>query len=135
MQRPGRPILHEMRAFLYTSLGLAALVLFERLGAMVAAWTGGLLPGSVVGFVLLALATCVFRQVPQGLQRPSAWLLNHLPLFLMPALFSAVLHFSVDASLWAFLALCSVAGTLVPALVSAFALWWWNRRCVDRLDD
>jgi len=125
-----------MKGFVYAALGVSALVVFERLGALLSAKLGLGLPGSVVGFVLLALALGVFRDVPEALQRPAAWLLSHLPLFLIPALFSAVVAFNLDRSLWPFLVLGCVGGTLVSALGAAMLVQRLQRGSVRQpLDD
>ncbi len=117
-----------MRGFVCAALGMAALVVFERLGAVLAAATGLGLPGSVVGFVLLVLTLCFLRDVPQGLQKPARWLLSHLPLFLMPALFAAVVAFQLDRSVWLFFVLSCVAGTLISAVCVAVLVSWVQRR-------
>lgn len=117
-----------MRGFVGAVLGMAALVIFERLGALFAAKAGLGLPGSVVGLVLLALALGVCGGVPQGLQKPAGWLLSHLPLFLMPALFAAVVAFKLDRSLWLFFVLSCVAGTLASAGCAASLVQWVQRR-------
>ncbi|WP_157826937.1 CidA/LrgA family protein [Macromonas nakdongensis] len=112
------------------------LVVFECLGAMLTAKLGLGLPGSVIGFVLLALALGVFRDVPEALQRPSAWLLSHLPLFLIPALFSAVVALNLDHSPWQFLVLGCVGGTLVSALGAAMLVLRLQRQSTKRpVDD
>ena len=104
------------------------MVIFERLGALFAAKAGLGLPGSVVGLVLLALTLGVCGGVPQGLQKPAGWLLSHLPLFLMPALFAAVVAFKLDRSLWLFFVLSCVAGTLASAGCAALLVQWVQRR-------
>jgi len=113
-----------MRGLLWSTLGMIALVVFERLGSVLAAKTGLGVPGSVLGFVMLALVLGAFREVPQGLKKPAGWLLGHLPLFLMPAMFGAVVTFNLDRSLWLFWALSCVAGTTVSALCAAILVRW-----------
>lgn len=117
-----------MKGFVCAALGVAALVVFERLGAVLVAKMGLGFPGSVVGFVLLALALCFCRGVPQGLQKPAGWLLSHLPLFLMPTLFAAVVAFNLDRSLWLFFVLSCVAGTLASAWWVALLVSWAQRK-------
>ncbi len=124
-----------MRGFVCTTLGFAALVAFERVGSLLAVKLELVMPGSVVGFVLLALALGVLKGVPQGLQKPTRWLLSHLPLFLAPALFSAVVAFNLDRSLWLFFVLSCVAGTLVSAWGVALLVLWVQRRFARAVHD
>ncbi|WP_245644813.1 CidA/LrgA family protein [Hydrogenophaga flava] len=90
-------------------------MIFPLLGDALSRWLRVSVPGSFWGFLMLSLALGVLREVPRALSSASAWLLNHLALFLLPSLVAAVvgLRFVADAML-----LLVVTGLLVTVLMA-----------------
>lgn len=67
-------------------IGLLGLVALKLQGDALSRWLGVSVPGSFWGFLMLLLALSGVRSVPTALSSASAWLLNHLTLFLLPML-------------------------------------------------
>lgn len=90
------------------------------LGDALSRWLGVQVPGSFWGFLLLVLVLSGFREAPKALSAASAWLLNHLTLFLLPSLVAAVvgLRFVADVA-----ALLLVSGLLVTTLMAVGCGW------------
>ena len=95
-----------------TLFGLVGLVSLKLLGDAVSEWLQVRVPGSFWGFLFLFLVLCMVRTPPKALSDASAFLLNHLTLFLMPSLVAAAVG----------LKLASEAASLL--LVSGWVVTW-----------
>lgn len=70
---------------------LACLVIFYYLGVWLQKTAGIVLPGPLLGLLLLLCALIPMRRVPIGLLSTSQFLLRHLSLFFIPATLSVML--------------------------------------------
>lgn len=103
--------------------GLLGLSTLKLLGDAVSRYLGVSVPGSFWGFLFLLLGLSVAREAPRALSGASAWLLNHLTLFLLPSLVAAVVVFRLvkDAAVfllvsgWLVTVVMAVAGGLVAS--------------------
>jgi len=66
-------------------VGLFWLVALSLLGQGLAMSFAPAVPGSVIGMLLLLLALCVIRRVPEPIAQASRTLIGLLPLFVVPA--------------------------------------------------
>jgi holin-like protein len=93
---------------------LAALLLCQLAGEMLARAFGLPVPGPVIGMVLLFAALLARRRAaPEALARTADGLLGHLGLLFVPAGVGVVLHLPLLARDWAPLAVVILAGTLL----------------------
>lgn len=104
-----------MNRSLSVLLGLGALVALKLLGDALSRWLEVSAPGSFWGFLILLLALSGMRDAPGALSGASAWLLNHLTLFLLPSLVTAVVGLQFVAGAMEFLL---VSGSLVTVLMA-----------------
>ena len=108
--------------------GLLVLLLFQLIGEAIKAATGTVLPGAVIGLLLL-LATLMLLGGPDAaLERASGGLIDHLSLLLMPP--SVGLWFlghRLDGQ-WPAIIAAVLGGTLITLLVTTALLQWLLRR-------
>ncbi len=99
-------------------VGLFYILLFYLLGMAVSRLTGGVVPASVIGMVLLFLAL-VLRMVRPGDVRQTAWfILDNMVLFFIPVSVGLVDAWGLVAgNLWSFLTACLVSTVLVIGVV------------------
>ena len=105
--------------------GLTVLLVFQSLGEIIARMAQGVVPGPVIGMVLL-LALLIVRQrahgvIPESISQAADGLLAHLSIFFIPAavgvmLYASALRESVLAWTLA-IALSTVAALVTTALV------------------
>jgi putative effector of murein hydrolase LrgA (UPF0299 family) len=108
--------------------GLLILLAFQCLGELIKVATGTMLPGAVIGLMLL-LAMLMLRGGPDAsLERASEGLIGHLALLLMPP--SVGLWFLGDRldGQWPAIVAALFGGTLVTLLATAALLKWLMRR-------
>ena len=105
--------------------GLLILLIFQCIGEAIKAYSGVILPGPVIGMLLLFFALCLRRSVPDSVGQASGSLIKLLPLLFMPA--SAGLFF-LDARFdnqWPAIIGAIVIGTLLSL--------WFNGWLMKRL--
>ncbi len=108
--------------------GLLILLAFQCLGELIKVATGTVLPGAVIGLLLL-LGLLMLQGGPgAGLERASEGLIGHLALLLMPP--SVGLWFLGDRldGQWPAILAALFGGTLVTLLVTAALLKWLLKR-------
>lgn len=92
---------------------LAALLLCQLAGELLARAFALPVPGPVIGMALLLAALLARRAVPEALGRTADGLLAHLGLLFVPAGVGVVMHLEVLAADAAPIALAILGGTLV----------------------
>lgn len=109
-----------MKRALSIFLGLHGLAVLKWLGDGLSGWLSVPIPGSFWGFLLLLLVLCFVKQSPKATADASAFLLNHLTLFLLPSLVAAAvgLRFVAEAA-----GLLVVSGLLVTVLMAVGCGW------------
>ena len=93
--------------------GLAALLLCQLAGEMLARAFHLPVPGPVLGMALLLAGLLARRAIPESLARTADGLLAHLGLLFVPAGVGVVMHLDVLAADAAPIALAILGGTLV----------------------
>jgi holin-like protein len=107
--------------------GLFVLLLFQCLGELLKLATGAILPGGVIGLLLLLAALALRGAVPDWLGKTSAALIGQLALLLLPP---SVGLFFLGAQLrgqWPAVAGAIVFGTIATLLCSALVMRWLMR--------
>lgn len=106
--------------------GLLIILVFQCIGEAIKTFTGIILPGPVIGMLLLFVALCLWRSVPSPVSQASGSLINLLPLLFMPA--SAGLFFldSRFDNQWPAIIGAIVIGTLLSLLFNG----WLMKRLV-----
>jgi len=108
--------------------GLLVVLLFQCLGELIKAATGTVLPGAVIGLLLLLATLMLLGGPDSGLERCSEGLIGHLALLLMPP--SVGLWFLGDRldGQWPAIIAALFGGTLVTLLVTTALMKWLLRR-------
>lgn len=106
--------------------GMLVLLVFQCIGEAIKTYTGVILPGPVIGMLLLFLSLCLWRGVPSSVTQASGSLIKLLPLLFMPA--SAGLFFldSRFDNQWPAIIGAIVIGTLLSLLFNG----WLMKRLV-----
>jgi holin-like protein len=107
--------------------GLFVLLLFQFLGELVKIATGTVLPGAVIGLLLLLVALLLRGGVPEWLGKTASALIGQLALLLMPP--SVGLYFLGDQlhGQWPAIAGAVVLGTFLTLLFSAAVMQYLMR--------
>ncbi len=108
--------------------GLLVLLLFQCLGELIKLATGTVLPGTVIGLLLLLAVLMVTGGPGDGLEKTSEGLIGHLALLLMPP--SVGLWFLGDRldGQWPAIVAALLGGTLVTLLVTTLLMKWLLKR-------
>jgi putative effector of murein hydrolase LrgA (UPF0299 family) len=88
-------------------------------GDAIAALVLPIVPGPLIGMVLLLGAFVLRGGVPASFEAPAAGLVGHLTLFILPASLGILEAYDRVAEGWARYALVLLAGSLVTAVVTA----------------
>ncbi len=108
--------------------GLTWLIVFQLLGTALNVLFLPILPGPIIGLLLL-LAALVWRgEVSDSLNSASLALLNYLPLLLIPPAVGVMVYVdAIAADLWA------IVGALVLSLVVSLGFTGWlMQKLIDR---
>lgn len=101
--------------------GLALLLVFQSLGEVAVRATGTVVPGPVVGMVLLFVFLVVRKNPPESLTQAADGLLSHLAIFYIPAAVGVMLYakpLAEQGMAWIAAILVSTLGAmLLPALL------------------
>ena len=108
--------------------GLTWLVLFQLLGTALNVLLVPLLPGPIIGMVLLFAALLVRGSASESLQLAARGLLRYLPLLLVPPAVGVMIY--TEAILRDFWAILGVL--VVSLLLSLVFTGWLMQRLIDR---
>lgn len=108
--------------------GLTWLILFQLLGTLVNVLILPMLPGPIIGLLLLFLYLMVRGEVGEPLNVAAGSLLRYLPLLLVPAAAGVMVYAEmIAADFWA------IAVTLLLSLLLSLAFaGWLMQRLIDR---
>jgi holin-like protein len=98
--------------------GLAALLLCQLAGEVLARAFALPIPGPVLGMGLLLAALLARRAIPDGIERTADGLLAHLGLLFVPAGVGVVMHLDILATDAAPIGLAILGGTLLAVGVT-----------------
>lgn len=104
--------------------GLLVLLLFQCLGELIKAFTGTVLPGAVIGLLLLLVTLMVLGGPDTSLEKVSDGLIGHLALLLTPP--SVGLWFLGDRldGQWPAIIAALLGGTVATLLVTTLLFKW-----------
>ncbi|GAB2189842.1 CidA/LrgA family protein [Sessilibacter sp. MAH2] len=106
--------------------GFLFLFIFQALGELLVRWFNLIIPGSVIGLLLLFIYL-LFMPTPEPLQKVADGLVRSLSLFFLPA--GVGLFFLPEniLSQWPALLAAMVLGTAVALFICALILRWISR--------
>ena len=102
--------------------GLVQILLFQGVGELVSNFLLPLIPGPVIGLVLLLAYLAARRRVPKDLERVGSALVQHLGLLFVPAAVGVVLFLPQLKSHGLAVALALVASVVLTIAVAALVL-------------
>lgn len=109
--------------------GLALLLVFQSLGEIIVRASGMVVPGPVIGMVLLFIFLVARKTPPESLAQAADGLLSHLAIFYIPAAVGVMLYakpLAEQGIAWIVAIVLSTFGAmLVPALL--LKRWLGNR--------
>src|SRR5690606_9001026 len=108
--------------------GLTTLVLFQLLGSMLSALLLPMLPGAILGMLLLFVFLMLRREVGEPLSVAANSLLRYLPLLLVPPAVGVMVY---AAAIWAD-AWAIVGALVVSLLLSLLFCGWLMQRLIER---
>ena len=114
---------------------LAALLVCQLAGEVLAAWLVLPVPGPVVGMVVLLLALAAFRRVPGDIAPVAQTLLRHLSLLFVPAAVGVVVHVERIEAEWLPILVALVVLTVLTIAVTAWVFRLVVRATGDDGDD
>ena len=108
--------------------GLTWLVLFQLLGTAINVLFLHMLPGPIIGLVLLFVVLLLRGEVGEPLSVAASGLLRYLPLLLVPAAVGVMVYAkAIAADFWA------IAGALLLSLLLSLAFTGWlMQKLIDR---
>lgn len=109
--------------------GLALLLVFQSLGEIIVRASGMVVPGPVVGMVLLFIFLVARKTPPESLAQAADGLLSHLAIFYIPAAVGVMLYAKPLAEQGIAWIVAIVLSTFCAMLVPALLLkrWLGNR--------
>ena len=117
--------------------GLALLLVFQSLGEVIVKVSRSVVPGPVIGMVLLFTFLVLRKQTPESLGKAADGLLAHLAIFYIPAAVGVMLYareLAEQGLAWALaIVLSTVGAMIVPALLLKH--WLGNRADDDKGGD
>jgi holin-like protein len=106
---------------------LTVILCFQLAGELIAQASGILVPGPVIGMVLLFCFLLVRGSIPNGLTRVAEELLANLSLLFVPAGVGVMLHFGLLGNDWAPIGIALIVSTVLTIAVTALTMTWLNR--------
>lgn len=100
-------------------LGFLIILFFWALGTVVSMLINHIVPGSVVGMILLFMALCLKLIKPEQIRVVANFLTKNMSLFFIPAAVGLMEHLDVLKQGWAFILVASVVSTLLVMIVVA----------------
>lgn len=98
------------------------LLLFQALGEAVKAATGVLLPGPIIGMLMLFAALCAWQKLPQDLIATSQQLISHLPLMILPPAVGVYFLGRLFSDQWLAISAAVLVGTILSFVFNALLL-------------
>ena len=115
---------------------VAVLLLCQLVGEVFVVWSGLLVPGPVVGMVLLFAGLAIRGGVPEGLGRVTDAVLSHLSLLFVPAGVGVMLHIAMLRDEWLAISTALVLSTVLTLattglMMTGLTRWLERRRAED----
>lgn len=108
--------------------GLTFLVLFQLLGSALNVLILPVLPGPIIGLVLLFSYLLVVGKVSEPINEAASGLLRYLPVLLLPPAVGVIVHFSdIAADFWAI-----ATALAVSVIISLVFAGWLMQKLIER---
>ncbi len=107
--------------------GLAILLVFQLIGEVATKFIHGLIPGPVIGMILLLVFLIVKKKIAPSISTAADGLLAHLAIFFIPAAVGVMLYVSELASAGAAWLLAILLSTAASMAITALLLKWFFR--------
>lgn len=108
--------------------GLTILVLFQLLGSALNVLLMPVLPGPIIGLVLLFIYLLIVGKVNEPISEAASGLLRYLPVLLLPPAVGVIVHFSdIAADFWAI-----ATSLVVSVVVSIVFAGWLMQKLIER---
>lgn len=108
--------------------GLTILVLFQLLGSALNVLIMPVLPGPIIGLVLLFIYLLIVGKVNEPINEAASGLLRYLPVLLLPPAVGVIVHFSdIAADFWAI-----ATALVVSVAVSIVFAGWLMQKLIER---
>ena len=108
--------------------GLAILLIFQSIGEVVTKFIHGVLPGPVIGMILLLAFLVVRKKIAASIAIAADGLLAHLAIFFIPAAVGVMLYIGTLRSAGAAWLLAIVFSTVGAITVTALLMKWLTKR-------
>ncbi len=105
--------------------GLAILLIFQSIGEVATRFIHGLIPGPVIGMILLLVFLIVKKKIAPSISTAADGLLAHLAIFFIPAAVGVMLYVSELASAGAAWLLAILLSTAASMAITALLLKWF----------
>ena len=109
--------MHIVFKNLFSMPGVFIILLMLLLGNGLSSAINGIIPGSVIGMVLLFLALLSKIIKPEMIRKPAGYLINHMSLFFIPAGVGLMTAWDLIASNWVSIIVSSAVSTVVVLAV------------------
>ena len=107
--------------------GLAILLIFQSIGEVVTKFIHGVLPGPVIGMILLLAFLVLRKNIASSIAMAADGLLAHLAIFFIPAAVGVMLYIGTLRSAGAAWLLAIVFSTVGAITVTALLLKWLTK--------
>ena len=107
--------------------GLAILLIFQSIGEVVTKFIHGVLPGPVIGMILLLAFLVARKKIAASIAMAADGLLAHLAIFFIPAAVGVMLYIGTLRSAGAAWLLAIVFSTVGAITVTALLLKWLTK--------
>ncbi|NWJ50852.1 MAG: CidA/LrgA family protein [Bacteroidetes bacterium] len=98
-------------------LGVFIILLMLMLGNGISFLMNGVIPGSVIGMVLLFLALITKIVKPETIKQPASYLIKHMSLFFIPAGVGLMTAWNLIADHWAAILVSTILSTIIVLAV------------------
>ena len=98
-------------------LGVFVILLMLMFGNGISILINGVIPGSVIGMVLLFLALITKIVKPETIKQPAGYLIKHMSLFFIPAGVGLMTAWDLIADHWTAILVSSVLSTIIVLTV------------------
>jgi holin-like protein len=109
---------------------ITLLLVCQLVGEILVRLTGLLVPGPVIGMLLLFTLLLIRKGVPAPLQMTAGGLLDHLSLLFVPAGVGVVVHLPLVVAEWPAIATSIIVSTILTIIVTAKVMAWLSRHTV-----
>ena len=109
--------MHNLSLNIVFMPGVFIILLMLLLGNGLSSVINGIIPGSVIGMVLLFLALLLKIVKPETIRKPAGYLINHMSLFFIPAGVGLMNAWDMISSNWAAIIVSSSVSTVLVLAV------------------